>query len=90
MGTRPGTGVAASPRPLPRQRGESKSLIPGTPATTPCAERRESSLCFSRVEAASGGARRLASSRGHRSRAGLSSWLPRDWPVELVRSLDGM
>ncbi|MDE2255469.1 MAG: transposase [Betaproteobacteria bacterium] len=39
----PGTGVAARPKPLPRQRGKSRSLTRETPATTPCVERRESS-----------------------------------------------
>ncbi len=32
----PGTGVAARPKPLPRQRGKSKSVTRETPATTPC------------------------------------------------------
>jgi putative transposase len=32
----PGTGVAARPKPLPRQRGKSKSATRETPATTPC------------------------------------------------------
>jgi putative transposase len=32
----PGTGVAARPKPLPRQRGKSRSLTRETPATTPC------------------------------------------------------
>ena len=32
----PGTGVAARPRPLPRQRGKSRSVTRETPATTPC------------------------------------------------------
>ena len=40
----PGTGVAARPKPRPRQRGKSKSVTRETPATTPCVERRESSL----------------------------------------------
>ncbi|WP_031407751.1 RNA-guided endonuclease TnpB family protein [Thiomonas sp. FB-Cd] len=31
-----GTGVAARPKPLPRQRGKSKSVTRETPATTPC------------------------------------------------------
>ena len=39
----PGTGVAARPKPLPRQRGKSRSVTRETPATTPCVERRESS-----------------------------------------------
>ncbi len=39
----PGTGVAARPKPLPRQRGKSKSLPHETPATTPCLEWRERS-----------------------------------------------
>ncbi len=39
----PRTGVAARPKPLPRQRGKSKSVTRETPATTPCVERRESS-----------------------------------------------
>ncbi|MHB1545006.1 MAG: RNA-guided endonuclease InsQ/TnpB family protein, partial [Gammaproteobacteria bacterium] len=33
----PGTGVAARPKPLPRQRGQSTSLTRETPATTVCA-----------------------------------------------------
>ena len=32
----PGTGVAARPKPLPRQRGKSRSVTRETPATTPC------------------------------------------------------
>lgn len=72
------------------QRGETKFLSRETPAKTPCAERRESSVYFSRVEAASGCARGLASSCSHRTRAGLSSWLPRDWPVVFVRRPHGM
>ena len=32
----PGTGVAARLRPLPRQRGKSRSVTRETPATTPC------------------------------------------------------
>nr|WP_255333846.1 transposase [Thiomonas sp. FB-Cd] len=39
----PGTGVAARPKPLPRQRGKSRSVTRETPATTPCVERREGS-----------------------------------------------
>ena len=39
----PGTGVAARPKPLPRQRGKSRSVTRETPTTTPCVERRESS-----------------------------------------------
>ena len=33
----PGTGVAARPKPLPRQRGKPRSLTRESPATTPCA-----------------------------------------------------
>ncbi|WP_231480545.1 transposase [Thiomonas sp. FB-Cd] len=32
----PGTGVAARPKPLPRQRGKSRPVTRETPATTPC------------------------------------------------------
>ncbi len=32
----PGTGLAARPKPLPRQRGKSRSVTRETPATTPC------------------------------------------------------
>ncbi|WP_038167528.1 RNA-guided endonuclease TnpB family protein [Thiomonas sp. FB-Cd] len=39
----PGTGVAARPKPLSRQRGKSRPVTRETPATTPCVERRESS-----------------------------------------------
>ncbi len=45
----PGTGVAARPKPLPRQRGKSKSLTRETAATTPCVERRETSWITFRV-----------------------------------------
>ncbi len=37
----PETGMAARPKPLPRQRGKSSSLTRETPATTPCVARRE-------------------------------------------------
>ena len=45
MHNAPGTGVAARPKPLPRQRGKSKSLTRETPTTTgPAVSRRESSF----------------------------------------------
>ena len=59
----PGTGVAARPKPLPRQRGKSRSVTRETPAPTPRVSRREHSSVAPRNPAVQGGEERSADRR---------------------------